>query len=124
MYTIGETVIINYHNSKQVGIIVDSHFKKSTGRTYDVMTEKGSVYTYTPIDKMKLNQYIDSALTETLVKSGKIKTNLNVNWLGNYAKGIIPITMWNAIEAKTIDYSIFTDEYHEQESEENIENLS
>ncbi len=124
MYSIGETVIINYHNSKQVGIIVDTHFKKSTGRIYDVVTEKGSMYTYTPVDKIKLNQYIDSALTETLLRSNKIKTNLNINWLGNYADGVIPISMWNAEEAKTIDLSTFADEYHSHESEEGIEAVS
>ena len=94
MYSIGENVIIKYYDSNQVGQVVDMHRNRNTGDTYDVMSEKGTMYSYSAVDKPKLNQYIDSVLTNKLIGSGEITTNLKVGWIGNYADGTQPSAFW------------------------------
>lgn len=94
MYQIGDNVIIKYYNSYQVGQVVEARRRKNTRTTYDVMSEKGTLYTHTPVDTTKLNQYIDSGLTAKLIDSGEITTNLNVGWIGNYMPGTSPTAHW------------------------------
>jgi len=94
MYNIGDNVIIKYYDSNQVGQVVDMHRNRNTGDTYDVMSEKGTMYSYSSIDKPKHNQYIDSELTKQLIDSGDITTNLKVGWIGNYADGTRPSAFW------------------------------
>ena len=94
MYQIGDKVIFKYYESNQVGQVVEVHRRKNSRTTYDVMSEKGSLYIHTPVDTEKLNQYIDSALTSKLIDSGEIISNLKVGWNGNYAPGVTPTAFW------------------------------
>lgn len=94
MYQIGDNVIIKYYNSYQVGQVVEARRRKNALTMYDVMSEKGTLYTHTPVDTVKLNQYIDSGLTAKLIDGGDITTNLKVGWIGNYMPGTSPTAHW------------------------------
>lgn len=94
MYKIGDNVVINYYGTNQIGQITDVRPNRNTGVVYDVMSEKGTMYTHTPPDKPKLNQYIDTSLTSKLIDSGTITTNLTLGWIGNYAVDTKPSAWW------------------------------
>lgn len=94
MYSIGDNVIFKYYDTNQVGQVVNVHRNKNSFDTYDIMSEKGTMHSYTPADKPKLNQYIDSSLTSKLIGDGEITTNLKVGWIGNYAPGVQPSAWW------------------------------
>jgi hypothetical protein len=94
MYKIGDNVVINYYGANQIGQITEVRPNRNTGAMYDVMSEKGTMYTHTPPDKPKLNQYINTSLTTKLIDSGAITTNLTLGWIGNYAVGTRPSAWW------------------------------
>jgi len=85
-YRVNDKVIVRNYDNHEVGVITDIHYnskKKLSG--YTLMLERGSEIIFVGVDNAKSSQTIDSHLTEVVVESSELKTNLTATSLGNFA---------------------------------------
>lgn len=85
-YKVNDKVIVRNYDNHEVGVITELHFnskKKLSG--YTLMLERGSELIFVGVDNAKSSQTIDSHLTNVVVESSQLNTNLTTTSLGNYA---------------------------------------